>query len=442
MNSLIKFLTLVFFLIFFSSCSFNKNSKIWTGAKKIADANASYELLPITQNSKILDDELNIDLKINLKKTEIQINQWISSDINLLNSIPHIKASLSINNISKFKFKKIKNFSIIEPDLLITNEFVIFRDNNGSIIKFNKKVPGVSWIQNIYSKKERKKIANLSLAIYNKKVFVIDNLGKYYAINLDTGEILWKKNNQIPFNSELKIYKNQLFAVDTDDVLHNFSTKNGHEIWNIKTQSSFIKVLKKSSLVIFKNDIFFTNSIGDLTKANITDGSIIWQIPTQNTLTNNNVFLTMSEITIENQTLFFSNNNNEFFAIDLGTGLPKWKANVNSNLRPIIVENYIFTITNDGYFIVLNKNNGKILRITDLLNKFNPKIKKEISFKGFIVASNNLYITTNKGHLLVSPVTVGKVKKIYKISKSALSEPFITNNNLYIIVDNGIILLN
>ena len=441
MNSLINFLIFIFFLFTFSSCSFNKNSKIWTGAKKISDSSIDYELLPLNKSGEILDKESNINLKISLKEVQKKIDYWISSDLNLSNTIPHIKASISIDNISKFKYKKIKNFSIIESDLMIGKKFIIFRDNSGSIIKFNKE-SGISWMQNVYSKKERKKIANLSLTISHGKVFVIDNLGKYYAMNLDSGKILWIKNNQIPFNSELKIYQNQLFATDTDDVLHNFSIKDGEEIWNIKTQSSFIKVLKKASLVIYKQNIFFTNSVGDLTKASISEGSIVWQIPTQNTLTNTNVFLTTSEIIINNETLFFSNNNNEFYSIDSGTGIPKWKTNINSYLRPIIIENYIFTITNDGFLIVLNKKDGKILRVTSLLNKFNSKIKKEISFKGFVVASNNIYITTNKGHLLVSPVTIGKVEKIYKISKSVLSEPFITSNDLYIVVDNGIILLN
>ena len=30
---------------------------------------------------------------------------------------------------------------------------------------------------------------------------------KYFALNLDSGDILWSKNNLAPFNSQIKIYK-------------------------------------------------------------------------------------------------------------------------------------------------------------------------------------------------------------------------------------------
>ena len=43
-----------------------------------------------------------------------------------------------------------------------------------------------------------------------------------------------------------------------------------------------------------------------------------------------------------------SNNNNEFFALDIKTGIIKWKQQVNSEIRPVVVSNYIVTISNEG----------------------------------------------------------------------------------------------
>ena len=150
----------------------------------------------------------------------------------------------------------------------------------------------------------------------------------------------------------------------------------------------------------------------------------------------------MSEIVVHNNSLMFSNNNNEFYSLSSKNGVTLWKKNVNSSLRPVIIDDKVFSITRDGFLIVINANDGETLRITSLLNGFNDKIKNDISFSGFVIAKNEIYITTNHGHLLLVPVIDGKIKKIYKISNSKLSEPIIVGNSLYTIKNDAIILLN
>ena len=83
-------------------------------------------------------------------------------------------------------------------------------------------------------------------------------------IDLQTGKLIWLKNNLAPFNSQIKIYKDKFFIVDFSNTLRCFSIKNGDELWNIKTEDSLIKSQKKLSMVIVKEKIIFNNSIGDV----------------------------------------------------------------------------------------------------------------------------------------------------------------------------------
>ena len=60
-----------------------------------------------------------------------------------------------------------------------------------------------------------------------------------------------------------------------------------------------------------------------------------------------------------------------------------------------------------------------------------------------IIMAHKVYITTSWGYLIVCSIFNGKAESIFKISKfNKLSEPFITDNDLYIIKDNAIILFN
>ena len=55
----------------------------------------------------------------------------------------------------------------------------------------------------------------------------------------------------------------------------------------------------------------------------------------------------------------------EFYSLNLESGLVKWKQNINSTLRPTVVENLIFTISSNGLLVVMEKKSGNIDRITE-----------------------------------------------------------------------------
>ena len=87
---------------------------------------------------------------------------------------------------------------------------------------------------------------------------------------------------------------------------------------------------------------------------------------------------------------FFSNNKNEFYSIDFKTGTTNWINDINSNIKPILVGNLIFSISNEGYLYLITKNEGKILRITDLFVNYKDKKRKNIYPIGFAIGDKNL----------------------------------------------------
>ena len=70
------------------------------------------------------------------------------------------------------------------------------------------------------------------------------------------------------------------------------------------------------------------------------------------------------------------------------------------------------------------------------------KNKNDIIPVGFIVGINDIYLTTNKGRLLIIDISSGKTKSSIKIDNAQISRPFILNQNLYIVKDNGIVKIN
>ncbi len=438
MNKLIFF----FIFIFISACSLNSQSKFWTKSEDITkdnnNLNNKVEKQEIFKKEKILKKEFNknLKIKINSNLSSNYKNNINSNNSGLLNFSGELKRS------SRYKFSKIKNFYQYEPELIFDESNLIFFENKGTILKFNENSKLV-WKKNFYLKQEKKLNPVLQFASNDKYLIVADNLAKYFMLDKENGELIWSKNNSAPFNSQIKIFKDKFFIIDFDNTLRCFSLKNGNELWNVKTQNSLIRSQKKLSMVIVDNVIFFNNSIGDISSVNLNNGELLWQFPTQNSLVYESAFsLETSEIVTDGKALYFSNNKNQFYSIDLSTGSLNWKTKVNSNLKPTIIENIIFTVSIEGYLILIDRKNGNIIRITDVFDYFKTKKRNLIKPTGFIVGLDSVYLSTDNGRLLVVDNSSGKIVSAIKIDGEKILRPAVMNNSLFVVKDNSIIKLN
>ena len=434
MNKIIVFLILT---ILFTGCSFNKNSKFWTTSQNILEEdNSNYKEIFVKEEIPL--NEFNANVLINLGK-KVYNDQKIR---NYFNNDGQLNYNGLLKKSSRFKFKKIKNFYQFEPTILLNENRLIFFDNKGSILNFDKKNELI-WKRNYYSKLEKKTNPILQFSNNDNILIVADNIAKYYALNLVDGELLWSKNNLAPFNSQIKIYKDKFFIVDFSNTLRCFSVQSGEELWNIKTENSLIRSQKKLSIVIVNNILYFNNSIGDISAVNINKGELLWQLPTQSSLIYEGAFsLETSDIISDGKSLFFSNNKNQAFSIDLETGSFNWENKINSNLRPSLVGDYLFTVSLEGYLIIIQKKSGNIIKITDVFSDFKKKKRDKIKPIGFIIGLNNIYLTIDTGRLLVINIKTGKTSSILKLDNDKISRPFVSNKSLFVIKDDAIIKLD
>ena len=65
--------------------------------------------------------------------------------------------------------------------------------------------------------------------------------------------------------------------------------------------------------------------------------------------------LKTSDLVENDNSIYFSNNKNEFYSYDFNTGTTNWIQKINSNLKPTIIGNFLFTVSLDGYFYILEK---------------------------------------------------------------------------------------
>ena len=425
---MIKFFFII--LIILSSCSLEKKTFF---KDKTTSENKEIDIKK-KDNKEIIQEDFNKNIKINLSKI-IKNNKFKE----LRNNYGREEFDSDFKSVSKYKIKKIKNFSNFEPTIVFKSDGIIFFEKQGTLKKYDYSQKLI-WKKNFYSKQEKKSNILLNITHENDILIITDNLSKYYAIDLKNGELLWSKTNLTPFNSQIKIYKDKLYIVDYENILHCFSIKNGNRIWSYQTDNFFVKTKKTLSIVIDNEKVIFTNSIGDITALDANKGFLLWQTPTQNNLIYaESASLITSDIVLEKDSIFFSNNRNEFYSINKNNGFLNWKQKINSNIRPVITDDIIFTVSNEGFLYFIDSFRGNIIKSNNLLINFKAKQRQFIKPIGIALGSDNIFLSLNNGMLIVASIQSGEIINTFKLDGNQISKPFIFDNKLYIVKDNSII---
>lgn len=429
---MIKIFLLIIFSFLLVNCSLNENSKIWNKEDNFSDKNKKIEI--ILDEKKETPKEFNSEIKIGLLKTNL--NKTIYNNYNNYGAQSY---SGKLNKIGIFKFKKLEEIYEFNFKPLFLEDGLVFFDKNGSVIKYDL-IGKILWKKNYYNKLEKKSNPRLSFSQKEDNLIITDSVSKLYSINLKSGDLIWSKKNDYPFNSEIKIHKDKFFVIDLKNILRCFYIKDGSECWNLKTDNSLTISNSKNSLILDKSLVIFNNTVGDITAVNISNGQIVWQLPTQSSeIINETYSFKNSQLVSDGNEIYFSNTKNEFFSLNKKNGSINWINKVRSNLTPVIVDNFIFTVSNDGYFYVIDKNQGNIIRINDIYKDYKVKKRKFVKPTGFSLSQDTLYVSNNNGKLRLIRLDSGEIIKDIKISGDSLSKSFIYKKDLFVIKNGAII---
>ena len=195
MTRIVSFIAYSFLLV---NCSLNENSKIWNQKNSISNEGKNLQI--VLDEKKEITKELNSKLKLNIENVKLNDNIF-----DKYNNFGTQNYSGNFDKIGNFKFSKFNEVTELNFQPLFLEKSLIFFDKKGSIIKYD--LDGkILWKKNYYNKFEKKSNPRLSFSKKEKNLIVTDNLSKFYLINLSSGDLIWSKRNDYPFNSEIKVF--------------------------------------------------------------------------------------------------------------------------------------------------------------------------------------------------------------------------------------------
>ena len=433
---MIKNIFIIFIILLLNNCSFDTRSGIWTQESISSNDEENQNIKELFKKEILNKNELNPNLNIKISNSYNNKNKFNGNNFGAL------KVKSEFKKLLKYNFNKIKYFDQFEPELIFIDNDLIFFDKKGSVIRFDDESK-IKWKINHYNKKEKELFPILKLTKSEKNLLITDSLARLYLINSLDGKMIWKSEHNIFFISEIKIDDNKFYALDADNIFTCFSLLNGEKLWEFKSQKKLINSQKQTSIIINKKSVIFNNTQGEIVSLDKSNGNLNWVTATLEYGDSVQSFLTKnSDLVLNENSIFLSNNRNSFFSIDANIGIVNWKQNINSYLRPVILDDLIFTISSNGYLYVVQKNSGNIIRVTDIFYNLKPKIRNKIEISGFISTKDKIYLSTSSGKIIKINIGNGNIDLVHKISRNKISKPYVNNSKLYVVKDNGIIKIN
>ncbi len=427
-----KFLIAFILITLINNCSFDNKTGIWNNENSVKKTkNGTFDgFKTLTTETDTFDKVIKItpELKFSINKPVIT-NKW--SDIFFSQSNNSNNFSYNQQNKLTLKSKTITNQKTQEHILSI-NGNVITSDEKGNLIIFSIDSNQILNKYNFYKKRLKKIKKFLNLYVENDIIYVSDNIGYLYAYDFYKNKIIWAKNYKIPFRGNLKIFKNKLVATNQNNSLFIFNKSDGNILKTIPTEETVVKNKFKNNLAINNKTLFLINTFGSVYSVDLENLRINWFINLNESinLNNSNLFYGSPILSFKNKLIVSSN---QFtYIIDSISGSVIYKVNFSSQVKPIVLNDYLFSITKKDLLVAMNIFNGKVIFSSDINQDISDflKVKKyKIEVKTINIVNDYIYVFLNNSYYLKYNLE-GKLKEIKKFPSKINSQPIFIQNSI------------
>ncbi len=438
-----KSICFLILITFFTNCSFDNSSKIWTGNEQLLknSKKANLQLIFKKKTDTLKKKELSNNQLLVLEEPQTIAN-WKQRYQNNFNNISNL---IFANKGSLQKFSKISKYQV-NDNVLISDNNIIYSDQRGNIGVYSLSENRLIYKFNFYKKKFKNTKKNIQILINNDLIIAADNLGYIYCLDYKNNKLVWAKNMLIPFRSNLKRHKNLLFLSDEKNKIISIDLRDGKKIDELYTQPAKTVSSFQSNFALDKNNnLLFLSTSGSLYSLNLINKKIINWI--QNFNLNNDITFNSSPIIVSDNTIVLATQNQ--IAAVTTNGRRLWDLELSSKVSPVVSGNTVVTITKNNFIILINKATGEIFYSNNLIsliknnfkNKFVNKIKniKDIFLldkKLLLVSENSYFIELS----LNNNLNLSSIKKNpFKISSDII---FIDNEMIFVSEKNRVYKIN
>jgi outer membrane protein assembly factor BamB len=413
-------------VLFLASCANNVDEKKLND--RISVLSYASDLL-VSQNLNL--DEININ-------QPIEVSYWSQSGQNPQNNLPNILANFNFDNKTKIFKGRNSATNTIQPIYFEGNLCNI--TTKGTLRCINLDTEEINFEIDIrYDGEEKYEIIRGGIAYFDDQIILADGYGQVKLISSLNGNIIWKKNINLPILSAPIIYRGYIYFITLNNKIYALDLKSGEVNWTFQTVYDDKKSLFTGAPAATENVIIAPFSNGEIIAFIYDTGNIIWSenVSKISSLSNFDIKDIAANPVVSADKVYTLSNNGRLIATNIIDGSLIWSLEISGSNSPVISNMQLYVVDNEARLICINKISGEIYWITQLEKYKNVKKSgKANNWKGPYLINGLLHTLSNHGELvIVSPLT-SEILEVKNINISGISvDPVIISNDIFI-MDN------
>ena len=391
--------TLIVLSLFFTSCSYTNALSYFDFSNKQAEEyqNISVKLLWSTNVGQERSFKTGV-----LQPVFFNNNSYIIDSEGLITSI----------DLSSGKVKWVHDLDLdVSSGLSLHNNMLFFGTNDGKYhgYKIDKLASSYEFfdkldITSLFQKSSVEpdllvqllsEVSSPGLGIDNLIFIKLDD-GNSVAINIEDSKVEWKyKGRNVPLSMKgsgaIANLNSNLFIARDDGNLISLKKDTGKLNWIIsispRSGRNELESLRDVEMTPFVKDgaVFVGSFQGNLISVDAFNGNLIWSKPMS----------VLSNIYVDEGNVYVADSKGYIFSLDRFSGFTKWKLKLENSLigtQSFSNDKYMINISTKGHIMIIDKTQGKILSLVDVINDIDNQVKG-------VLIDKILYITSKNGRL-------------------------------------------
>jgi len=266
-----------------------------------------------------------------------------------------------------------------------------------------------------------------------KSLYIGDDVGVMYALNLKTGETRWSFDTGMRIVGSPAVSNGVVVFGSANYNIYGLDSKTGEVLWTVPTQQAVM-----GAATIDNNVAYIGGGDGKMYAIDIHTGEVKWSF---NELKN----YVLTRPLVYNNKLYFGCWDTYFYALDLANGSLVWKWNNGkgnpklspASVWPVIANGKVFITAPDRYFTCLNAETGEEVWRT---NQYKVRETVGISEDGKTVYSKCMWDTiVAMDATTEEPITKWATHAAFGYEHNP-AMPLEKNGTLWVSTKNGLLL--
>jgi outer membrane protein assembly factor BamB len=278
------------------------------------------------------------------------------------------------------------------------------------------------------------------LAITGEKLIVASGFAYVTALNLADGKEIWHRRVDSPLSSSPAILGNRAFLTSTNNDFYAVDTDTGEVVWNDQALSETARVLSSPSPAVNQDILAVGYSSGELIAYLPANGRRLWT----DTLTSTGRYTPLSVIndiagkpTIQDGIVYVASHSGILTAIDARLGTRLWSKTFGSRQGPVIGGDYLYVVGTNSKVAAFNKIDGKLAWVRELPEFKDNNKENRIVWTGPLLASDRVVIASSEGDVIALSPQNGETLADIKLGQAVYIEPIAASGKIFVLTDQA-----